>query len=271
MTTPDHFDVQYVINPHMAGNLGTVDAKAAMRQWESVKSTYSDMGLDVQTVSGQAGLPDMVFCANQTLPYLDHRTGVRGVFLSNMYADERSAEVDFYAQFFRGEGYETRAIRANIERKFEGMGDAIWHPGKQLLWGGFGFRTDEEVYHQISDTLDVPVVLLYLDDPDFYHLDTCLSVLDERTALIFPGAFEPDGLALFRRLFARVLEAPEDESRSLFACNAHCPDSRHVIIQKGCSRTNALLRDAGFETIEVETDEYLKAGGSVFCMKQMFW
>ncbi len=25
MTTPDHFDIQYVINPHMEGHVGSVD------------------------------------------------------------------------------------------------------------------------------------------------------------------------------------------------------------------------------------------------------
>ena len=29
MTTPDHFRVAYVINPHMEGNLGTVDRDRA--------------------------------------------------------------------------------------------------------------------------------------------------------------------------------------------------------------------------------------------------
>ena len=76
---------------------------------------------------------------------------------------------------------------------------------------------------------------------------------------------------MIHALFDEVIEAPEDESRQLFACNAHCPDGRHVIIQRGCAVTVARLQAAGFTPIEVDTDEFLKAGGSVFCMKQMFW
>ncbi len=271
MTSPDHFEVRYVINPHMAGHIGTVDVTEAAGQWESLKSTYEGLGLDVQTVPGQPGLPDMVFCANQTLPYYDTEKNETGVILSNMYAAERSAEVDYFARYFGSQGYETKSIQSDAGVKFEGMGDAIWHVGRRLLWGGFGFRTSEEVYEKVSSTLNVPVVLLRLNDPDFYHLDTCLSVLDESTALIYPGAFDAGALALIRHFFSRTLEAPEDESRLLFACNAHCPDERNVVIQRGCDRTNALLSEAGFVPVEVETDQFLKAGGSVFCMKQMFW
>ena len=32
-----------------------------------------------------------------------------------------------------------------------------------------------------------------------------------------------------------------------------------------------MLREAGFEVVELDTDEYLKSGGSVFCMKLMYW
>ena len=175
-----------------------------------------------------------------------------------------------FGDFFNKQGYEVLNLQEG-KGSFEGMGDAIWHPGRYLLWGGHGFRTDPEVYPRLSRALGLKIMAIYLDDPDFYHLDTCLSVLDEDTVLIYPGAFNTDSIGLIHALFERVLEAPEDESRSLFACNAHCPDGKHVIIQEGCTGTEKVLSDAGYEPIAVNTDEFLKAGGSVFCMKQMFW
>ena len=69
LTTPDYFRVEYVINPHMEGNVGSVDPAAAQAQWEALRSTYDDLGTEVSTVDGAPDLPDMVFCANQTLPY----------------------------------------------------------------------------------------------------------------------------------------------------------------------------------------------------------
>jgi N-dimethylarginine dimethylaminohydrolase len=76
---------------------------------------------------------------------------------------------------------------------------------------------------------------------------------------------------LINAVFENVINAPEDEAKKLFACNATCPDGKNVIIQKGCTNVNSALRDAGFTVHEVDTGEYLKSGGSVFCMKQMVW
>lgn len=275
LTTPQFFDVTYVINPHMEGHAGTIDRDAARQQWETLKAAYERIGLEPVVLDGAAGLPDMVFCANQTLPYHrvggDGANGERGVILSQMYAEQRRPEVPHYAGFFERNGYAVRALPESVGASFEGMGDAIWHPGRWLLWGGHGFRSSPAAYEAVADLLGVPVILLGLSDDDFYHLDTCFSVLDERSVLIYPGAFDDDGRALIERGFERVIEAPEDEARRLFACNAHCPDGTHVLIQEGCTATNARLREAGFTPVELDTSEFLKAGGSVFCMKQMIW
>ncbi|MEM0961862.1 MAG: arginine deiminase family protein [Bacteroidota bacterium] len=270
LTSPDHFEVAYVINPHMEGNIGDIDSDRARQQWESLKAAYERIGVETAVVAGVPGLPDMVFCANQTLPY-ETPGGERGVILSRMHAPQRKPEVEHYERFFRGEGYEVHGLDADLPGDFEGMGDAIWHPGRYLLWGGYGYRTDPQVYDRIVDALGFPVVTLRLDDPDFYHLDTCFCPLDEDTVLYYPGAFDEDGLQSIRRHFSRTIEAPEREAHTLFACNAHSPDGVHVLIQEGCVETTAHLRANGFEPIELDTSEFLKSGGSVFCMKLMYW
>lgn len=270
LTSPTHFQVEYTINPHMVGNIGAVDESEALRQWSAIKDEYERLGIDLAILPGQVGLPDMVFCANQTLPYLTPE-GQKGVVISRMHAEQRKPEVDHYAAFFHAEGYAVRHLDEDLPGDFEGMGDALWHPGRYLLWGGHGFRTDLEVYHRLSKALNVDILAVRLENPDFYHLDTCLCLLDEQSTLIYPLAFDDDGLALIRHYFPTIIEAPKDEALELFACNAFCPDGKHVIIQRGCDETIRLLRQAGFTPIEVETSEYLKSGGSVFCMKLAFW
>ncbi|MEM1127818.1 MAG: arginine deiminase-related protein [Bacteroidota bacterium] len=270
LTSPLHFDVQYVINPHMAGHIGNVDRERARHQWTQLHDAYVQLGLEVAVVPGVEDLPDMVFCANQTLPFVTRR-GEQGIIVSRMYAPQRQPEVEHYVRYFTALGYRIQPLPPTLDKHFEGMGDALWHPGRALVWGGYGFRTDRGVYDYLADWFGVPIIPLYLHDPDFYHLDTCLAPLDEHTVLIYPGAFDEAGLALIHRVFPTVLEAPEDEARSLFACNAHCPDGTHVLIQQGCTHTNALLTQAGFVPVPLETSEFLKAGGSVFCMKLAHW
>ncbi len=270
LTTPDYFEVEYVINPHMQGNIGSVDLPVAHDQWDQLVSVYRSIGMDVETIRGVEGLPDMVFCANQTLPYISADTESRGIVLSAMHAPQRRGEVDTYREYFESIGYDVIQLSSNVV-DFEGMGDAKWHPGRRLIWGGHGFRTSALAYDEISAALNVPVITLRLDDPEFYHLDTCLSVLSETDAIVYPPAFTENGLELLNRYFTRLIVVPEYEARSLFAANAHCPDGQHVIIQRGCDKTNEQLVELGYTPIEVDTSEYLKSGGSVYCMKQMYW
>ena len=271
LTTPAHFDVEYVINPHMEANVGSVNREVAWQQWKAIRAAYTALDMDVHVVEGAPGLPDMVFCANQTLPYCTPDSHDTGVVLSRMHAPERRDEVPHYRTFFSELGYQVHTLPESASGSFEGMGDAIWHPGHAALWGGYGFRTDLSVYEALHKLLDVPVYALGLHDPDFYHLDTCLSVLDPHTALYYPGAFTEEGRELLHHGFETLIEAPEEEARDLFACNAHCPDAHHVLIQEGCTTTEARLHEAGFVSVPLDTSEFLKAGGSVFCMKLMAW
>jgi len=270
MVEPTYFSVEYIINPHMADNVGMVHKVEAKGEWELIKSTFSQIGIETHVIKGQKDLPDMVFCANQSLPFIDD-DGKKHVFMSIMHADQRKEEVPYIEQWFRQAGYEIHFLNEDKIDDFEGCGDAIWHTGKKLLWGGYGYRSSVKAYKQISETFDVPVIALELIDETFYHLDTCFCVLNKETVLIYPDAFTDEGVDLINAIFDKVIHASKYEATKLFACNATCADGKNVIIQQGCTDVNKKLRDAGFAVHEVSTYEFLKSGGSVFCMKQMVW
>lgn len=270
MVRPDHFSVDYVINPHMAANVGKVDKAKAMKEWEAVKDAFGSTGLTVHTIDDQPGLPDMVFCANQSLPF-KNANGDREVIMSIMHSEHRKPEVPYIEEWYRSQEYTVHHPGYKVIKDFEGMGDAIWHSGRKLLWGGYGFRSSLEAYEFVSDKFAVPVIVLKLTSDKFYHLDTCFCMLNEDTALIYPDAFSKKSLEMIRHLIPNVLEADTVEAEERFACNATCPDGKHVLIQKGCLKTNQMLKDAGFTIIELETEEFIKSGGSVFCMKMLTW
>ncbi len=270
MVRPLHYSVDYVINPHMSDHVGNVDHVKANNEWKLVRSLFEQLEIKTNIIEDQEGLPDMVFCANQSLPFIDE-SGKKHVFMSIMHADERKDEVPFIEQWYRQKGYKIHYLEETKVDNFEGCGDAIWHTGKRLLWGGYGYRSDMKAYEIISDTFNVPVITLELVDESFYHLDTCFCVLDEETALIYPDAFTDKGMELINSIFSTVIHASQYEAKKMFACNASCPDGRNVIIQQGCTDVNKNLRDNGFSVHEVSTYEFLKSGGSVFCMKMLLW
>ena len=269
MATPTHYDVQYVINPHMTGHVGNVDRIKALRQWETLRDTYRTLGMEVHSAEGVEGLYDMVFAANAAAAFLSPDGKSPGVIMSRMATPPRYGESIHYERFFHDLGVDVRHLPEGLT--FEGGADAIWHPGRRLIWGGYGQRTDRATHDAISSMLDVPVIPMRLDDEAFYHLDTCLCALDERTALICPAALRSEDISMVHRLFERVIEVPEAEARERLGCNAHCPDGRHVLLQIGCPQTMRRLQDAGFEPVEIDTGEFLKAGASVYCMKLTIW
>lgn len=270
MVEPTYFSVDYVINPHMEGHIGTVDKKKARTQWEEVRDQFVNIGLNLNVIEAQPDLPDMVFSANQSLPFISKR-GNREVIMSIMNSKHRKGEVPYIEQWYRLNGFLVHHLDPRTTESFEGMGDAIWHPGKRMLWGGYGFRTSKNAYEQIASRFNVPVVALELIHESFYHLDTCFCPLDESSVLIYPGAFSDNSLQMIEKGFDTIIEADKSEAEELFACNACCPDGKHVIIQKGCEKTVKALADRNYKPIEVDTGEFLKSGGSVFCMKLLQW
>ena len=59
MVSPDHFQVEYVINPHMEDHVGSVDTDAARAQWDTLRQAYESLELDVSVLQGAPGFPDM--------------------------------------------------------------------------------------------------------------------------------------------------------------------------------------------------------------------
>lgn len=274
LADPREFDVAYAINPHMRaadGSLKRVDRERARTQWLALAEALRACGLQTHVIPPLAECPDLVFCANQALPVPREASALgRALALaSNMRWAQRRGEVPHVLASLRELGYAPR--RLAVLAPLEGMGDGLWHPGRALLWAGVGPRSSPRAWRAVASWTHAPLVALELIDPDFYHLDTALALLDERTCLWLPDALSRASRRLVEALIPRRIEADPREARELLACNACCPDGRNVLIQRGCAVTNERLRAAGYDVRELDTDEYLKSGGSVFCMKLLVW
>lgn len=275
--TPEYFDIIDVKNVHMEGHVGGLDRNRAMKEWNRLKSVYQswkqkEILEDILEIKGVKGLEDMVFTANQSFPWL--LDGEKVVVLSKMRHASRQREVPYFREFYKKLGYQILELKGSY--CFEGMGDLIPHYGKNLLYGGYGHRTEAEAYTEISRLLKVPVVLLKLEDPRFYHLDTCFLPADENTVLLTPSAFQKDDLQGLKKLFTTIIEIPGEEADRFFALNAHLVNDQKTkkkaaVLQKGTTVMKRELTNLGFEVTEIDTSEFIKSGGSCFCMKMMVY
>ena len=96
-------------------------------------------------------------------------------------------------------------------------------------------------------------------------------MLDEQTVMIYPRAFDEVGLELIHHFFDVVLEIDEQETLESFACNATAIAGKRVLLPSGSPKTARLLESHGFTVAELPTYEFLKSGGSIYCMKMLFW
>lgn len=255
MCPPRYYDVCYVINPWMQGNLGKVDKQQAQRQWQQLHGIVSKLA-QVRLVEPVEGLPDMVFTANAGL--------VRGnkVIVSSFLHAERQPEAQHFDKYFSSQGY--RVYHLQQGTIFEGAGDALFDASGRL-WLGSGVRSDAHALHGIKAVFDVDVHALELINPHWYHLDTCFCPLPDGHALAYDRAFSARSVAALSDTFGKNIFWVSEQDANDFACNAVVIGST-VILHKASDRLKQTLAQRGFEVVESEMSEFLKAGGSCKCL-----
>lgn len=276
MGSPLYFQVVDVKNTWMAGQEGHVNTENALRQWQALHNIYQELvhagELDeLQVLDSPESCEDFVFAANQSFPFL-LRNGEKAVIMSRMKHTSRQREVDTFRNFYESQGYSI--IPAPGNETLEGMGDLIPVPGKRHIFGGFGHRTEKSVLASVSALLEVEITPLELVSDRFYHLDTCFIPLNDQVVLVCREAFSAEGWKTITSHFPIIEEIPSEEAASCFALNAHViygRKNRFAIIQPGAVHTISVLEKHGFRVITTDTSEFMKSGGSVFCMKMMWY
>lgn len=267
MSAPDHFEVSYAINPWMDPAQWHVSAERlagdARRGWASLKQTYERLGAVVEVQPAVKGLPDMVFTANAAA-VLD-----RKVVLARFLCAERQGEEPHNRAFFeamRARGVVDDIVQTPAGLFFEGAGDAIWDRTRGLLWTGYGQRSSRDMQFFLAETFGVPAVALELVDPRFYHLDTCMCVLDGGEVLYYPPAFSQDARALLLDMVGQDrLIAAADEDALHLAVNSVCmgQDAVFCYASDGLRRT---LEERGYRVHVVPLDSFNRSGGAAYCL-----
>ena len=63
MCSPDYFGIEYEINPWMSKQRGS-SPERANAQWRKLYETLVGLGVTIELMTPQPGLPDLVFTAN---------------------------------------------------------------------------------------------------------------------------------------------------------------------------------------------------------------
>jgi N-dimethylarginine dimethylaminohydrolase len=253
MCPPDHYGIEYEINPWMNRSLGAV-REMAFRQWRALRETLVSLGVAVEVMTSQPGLPDLVFTANAGLVF-----GRR--FISSRFRHEvRAKESPYFDAWFSTHEFTVEHLPENMFH--EGAGDALFCG--ETLFAGYRTRSDATAHQWVGKALGCRVLPLELVNPRYYHLDTCFCPLAAGEALYYPEAFDAYGRRVLQTHVPRLIAATEAEAMR-FGCNAVVV-GKTVVHNSRCPEMAASLTAAGYRSIEVELDEFLKAGGSAKCL-----
>ena len=260
MCEPKFFEVCYVINPWMEGNLGKVNKELARQQWQNLYKIVAELA-SVILIEPVAGLPDMVFTANAGLDQS------KDFIVSSFLHAERQPETKYFEKFFSSQGYCVHHLQQDTI--FEGAGDALFDT-QGRLWFGSGIRSEAKALDEIVDVLDVEgcgveVRGLELVDPRWYHLDTAFCPLPEGQAIAYEKAFSGKSVDDNNDTFgANIIWVSEADAKN-FACNAISINHR-IIMHRASAELKAALAQRGFEVIAADVSEFIKAGGACKCL-----
>lgn len=257
MCSPRHYEVDYVINPWMEGNIHRSSQDKAKQQWELLYETLKQYA-KVELVDPQKGWPDMVFTANAGL-VLD-----KVAVLSRFFHPERQGEEPHFQKWFEDNGFTVHTLPESLP--FEGAGDALLDRAGGWLWAGYGFRTELDAHPYLAEWLGVEVLSLRLVDPRFYHLDTCFCPLSDGYLLYYPPAFDTYSNHLIEMRVPSEKRIVVDEVDAVrFACNSVNVD-RVIVMNAASDNLKAALDAKGFSVVETPLTEFLKAGGAAKCL-----
>jgi N-dimethylarginine dimethylaminohydrolase len=253
MCPPDHFGIEYEINPWM-NRARQSDRNVAVEQWRALRQLIEQAGAEVVCLEPVAGLPDLVFTANAAMIY---RTSA---VLARFRHPERQGEEPHDEAWLTAHGYQV--LKPPPETYFEGAGDALFCG--DTLFAGYRIRSDARGHQQIGAMLGVRVIPLELINDYYYHLDTCFCPLAPGVAVYYPRAFDDYAQLVLKEQVREAIIVDESEAQR-FACNA-VVIGRTVITNTGCPKLHDDLRAHGYEPRETCLDEFVKAGGSAKCL-----
>ncbi|MGC0369448.1 dimethylargininase [Microbacterium sp. SLBN-111] len=259
MCRPEHFTVSYSINPWMEPSRPT-DTALALRQWQSLYDTYTELGHEIELIDPLEGLPDMVYTANGGFVIDGVAYGPKFRFR------ERANEAPAFIDWFAANGFEVaEPVEVN-----EGEGDFLL-VGNTIL-AGTGFRSTGDSHREVGEVFSREVVSLTLTDPRFYHLDTAIAVLDpvegaggvEKANIAYlPNAFDERSQAILRERYPDAIRV-SDADGAVFGLNS-ASDGKNVIISPRAKGFEAQLRERGYTPVLVDLSELLLGGGGIKC------
>lgn len=221
-----------------------------------------------------SGLQDQVFTAN--LAFVpEHVQNKNIAIISNFTSEPRRGETHFGKMFFENMGYQTVVAPYRFE------GDAeIKHLYDNVYIGGYGERTDRQVYDWMESEFDMRIIKVEEKNPYFYHLDCSVFPISSEETIICPEVFSDEEVKAISKV-TDIIKVSEDDLYNgicnsirlhnlvLNASYIHelSPGTDDYKLELAKNRTLVdICAERGMEVVFFNLSEYFKSGALLSCM-----
>ena len=254
-------EIEQVKDPEKCRWLGIMNPKIAREQHDALADTYRSHGISVHYVEKmREDRPNALFMRDTVL------MAPEGAVIGRQAMDCRRGEERFAAEALA-------ALGVPIIRTISGdgifeMACCLWADAKTVIIGT-GNRANREGARQVEDVLRPMGVenFLHLQIPYGYaHIDSIVSFVDKKTAIIDPARFPWGVWNALRQKGYKILEAPSPKETDNLALNFVVDSPGSVVMASGFPETKKFLEHNNIQVKEVEISELRKGWGSIHCM-----
>lgn len=99
---------------------------------------------------------------------------------------------------------------------FEGQGDLFYRDSKFFF--GYGKRSSKEAAGELKKILRDDILTFEVNDPYYYHLDTCFAPLGGGIVIINAASFSKKDLEKIKKNFRKVIYTGKQDNQ-IMCCN----------------------------------------------------
>ncbi len=231
--------------------LGKPDHELALKQHKAYIRALEQCGLDVTVLDPDENFPDSVFIEDVCL--VTDKCAV----ITNPGEPSRRDEILGIDIVIEKTGLPVERITAPAMLE---AGDIMMAGDRYYV--GISQRTNCEGADQLESILKkYGYTVIQVPLESVLHLKTGISYLENNNLLAYGEFLTKPELQDFN-----ILEVPHDEA---YAANSVWINNR-VLVPKGFAKTAEMIKNAGYEVIEVDVSEFRKLDGGLSCLSLRF-
>ncbi|RKQ30901.1 dimethylarginine dimethylaminohydrolase family protein [Oceanobacillus halophilus] len=250
---PKYMEIKDVINTTQRHYLEeNIDTDIALEQHQQFVHTLETEGVEVIQFEARKALNEQVFTRD-----IGFTIGEE-LFIASLKKDLRKPEELVLKEWLNEQRIPYQDIKV---APIEG-GDVIIDNNK--IWVGVSDRTSLRAIHFLKETLPAYEIIPVRLRQDILHLDCTFNIISEDTAIIFRQGIDKEVYKKIKKTYQNLIEVTVEEQFTM-GPNVLSIGNKKLISLPENKRLNDVLRQHGFQVLEVEFSEIIKSGGSFRC------